>query len=81
MLTDSHGRKVNFKNTVIIMTSNIGAQILVNETSATRDPALREAVMKQVQGHFSPEFINRIGLKPWCLPSDDYNAIRFQTRL
>ena len=61
MLTDSHGRKVNFTNTVIIMTSNIGAQLLVDEAASATNPAVTEAVMGQVRSHFAPEFINRIG--------------------
>ena len=66
VLTDSHGRKVNFTNTVIIMTSNLGAQALVRDSASTRDPAVREAVMAQVRQHFSPEFINRIGEQAPC---------------
>jgi len=58
-LTDGQGRTVNFNNTLIIMTSNLGSQFLAagendNETQAN------EAVMAEVRGHFRPEFINRI---------------------
>jgi ATP-dependent Clp protease ATP-binding subunit ClpB len=61
-LTDSHGRKVDFTNTVIIMTSNLGAHVLANEHSSTKSPEVREGVMDQVRARFSPEFINRIGM-------------------
>ncbi len=61
-LTDSHGRTVDFKNTVIIMTSNLGSQFLLEGISAEgqlRDDA-RDQVMKTVKSHFRPEFLNRI---------------------
>jgi ATP-dependent Clp protease ATP-binding subunit ClpB len=55
--TDGQGRTVDFANTIIIMTSNIGSHLILEE----RDPAKRdEGVMKLVQQHFRPEFINRI---------------------
>ncbi|MBC7235468.1 MAG: ATP-dependent chaperone ClpB [Chloroflexi bacterium] len=58
-LTDGHGRVVNFKNTVIIMTSNVGSQ-WIGEL-AGRDPELmRERVMEAMRQHFRPEFLNRI---------------------
>uniref|UniRef100_A0A1D1ZY85 Clp R domain-containing protein n=1 Tax=Auxenochlorella protothecoides TaxID=3075 RepID=A0A1D1ZY85_AUXPR len=58
-VTDSQGRVVNFKNTVIIMTSNIGSATILE--SMERDPAdIKDAVTKQVRLHFRPEFINRI---------------------
>ncbi|WP_124040332.1 ATP-dependent chaperone ClpB [Neoactinobaculum massilliense] len=57
-LTDGQGRTVDFKNTILILTSNLGSQAL-------SDPALsadqkREAVMSEVRGHFKPEFLNRL---------------------
>ncbi len=62
-LTDSKGRTVDFTNTVIILTSNLGANFLLNcdETSPlhTREVA-REQVMVAVRSHFSPEFLNRL---------------------
>ncbi len=59
-LTDSQGRVVDFKNTVIIMTSNLGSQA-VRDLGENADPALvRETVMTAVGQHFRPEFINRI---------------------
>ncbi len=61
-LTDSKGRTVDFKNTVIIMTSNLGSQFLNTEAlrSAEDFTAAREQVMAVVQSHFKPEFLNRI---------------------
>jgi len=61
-ITDSQGHVVNFKNTVIIMTSNIGAPLLLN--GITADGRLREdardAVMGELRAHFRPEFLNRV---------------------
>ena len=62
-LTDSHGRTVNFRNTIIIMTSNIGSTYLLEgidaDTGRIRDEA-REAVMRELRAHFRPEFLNRL---------------------
>ncbi len=59
-LTDGQGRTVDFRNTVIIMTSNLGSD-RIQEYSRTGDmDAMRSAVMGVVQGHFRPEFLNRI---------------------
>ncbi len=61
-LTDSQGRTVDFKNTVIIMTSNIGSSALtegVTDTGEIREE-VREAVMKELRIHFRPEFLNRV---------------------
>ena len=56
-ITDSQGRTVDFKNTIIIMTSNIGSQYILNESNAEQ----REAkAMEALRGHFRPEFLNRI---------------------
>ncbi|MFJ2981778.1 MULTISPECIES: ATP-dependent chaperone ClpB [unclassified Pseudomonas] len=57
-LTDSHGRTVDFRNTVIVMTSNLGSA-QIQELVGDRD-AQRAAVMDAVGAHFRPEFINRI---------------------
>ncbi|MCG7208834.1 ATP-dependent Clp protease ATP-binding subunit [Streptomyces arenae] len=58
-LTDSQGRTVDFKNTVVIMTSNIGADRIL--AAGTEDYAkVREAVMPALQQHFRPEFLNRV---------------------
>ncbi|MCC6220424.1 MAG: ATP-dependent chaperone ClpB [Deltaproteobacteria bacterium] len=61
-LTDSQGRVVNFKNTVIIMTSNIGSEYLldgIDEKGEIRASA-RSTVMGQLRAHFRPEFLNRV---------------------
>ena len=56
-ITDGQGRTVDFRNTVIIMTSNIGSQFILNEPNAEQ----REAkAMEALRGHFRPEFLNRI---------------------
>jgi ATP-dependent Clp protease ATP-binding subunit ClpB len=58
-LTDGQGRTVDFKNTVIVMTSNLGSHMIMQ--MAGQDPALiREAVWGEVKAHFRPEFLNRI---------------------
>jgi ATP-dependent Clp protease ATP-binding subunit ClpC len=60
-LTDARGRTANFANTVIIMTSNLGAEVLLTATSAGRTvEELREPLMAIVRRHFRPEFLNRI---------------------
>lgn len=61
-LTDSKGRLVDFKNTVLIMTSNIGSQVLLDGvTSEGKLPeATKEQVLSMLRGHFKPEFLNRI---------------------
>ncbi|HEV7807206.1 MAG TPA: ATP-dependent chaperone ClpB [Solirubrobacteraceae bacterium] len=61
-LTDAQGRTVNFRNTVIIMTSNIGSLYLldgIDELGRIRDDA-RDQVFAELRGHFRPEFLNRI---------------------
>jgi ATP-dependent Clp protease ATP-binding subunit ClpB len=61
-LTDGQGRTVDFRNTVIVMTSNLGSQY-IQELSGQGDAAylqMKAAVMAAVQGHFRPEFINRL---------------------
>jgi len=58
-MTDGQGRTVDFKNTVIVMTSNLGSQRI--QSMDTDEPAVvKMAVMAEVRGHFRPEFINRI---------------------
>jgi ATP-dependent Clp protease ATP-binding subunit ClpB len=61
-VTDAQGRTVDFRNTVIIMTSNIGAEYLVTgaSTDADIDPETRERVMAELRAHFRPEFLNRV---------------------
>jgi len=61
-LTDSQGRTVNFKNSVVIMTSNIGSSYLlegIGENGEIDEP-VREQVMKELNHHFKPEFLNRV---------------------
>lgn len=60
-LTDSKGRTVNFKNTVIIMTSNIGSHYLLeNSADGELDNNVREMVMAELRRAFKPEFLNRV---------------------
>jgi ATP-dependent Clp protease ATP-binding subunit ClpB len=61
-LTDAQGRTVNFRNTVLIMTSNIGSQYLLEGVTAQAEitPEARELVMGELRHHFRPEFLNRI---------------------
>ena len=59
-LTDGHGRTVDFKNVVLIMTSNLGAEILANQPEGEDSNALRDGVMEVVKASFRPEFLNRI---------------------
>ena len=69
IITDSHGRRVNFKNSIIIMTSNAGAERIldakhlgfVTDNSADREhEEMKEGVMEEIKRFFRPEFINRI---------------------
>src|SRR3569623_2151621 len=59
-LTDGQGRMVDFRNTLIIMTSNIGAEFLVNQPEGEDTNAVRDQVMGMVRAHFRPEFLHRI---------------------
>ncbi len=60
-LTDSQGRTVDFKNTVLIMTSNIGSQhILDAQQSGAGYESMREVVLRDLRQHFRPEFLNRV---------------------
>jgi ATP-dependent Clp protease ATP-binding subunit ClpB len=59
-LTDGQGRTVSFKNTLIIMTSNIGAEYLVSQKDGEDSDAVREYVLAEVKLKFRPEFLNRI---------------------
>ncbi|PXW90837.1 ATP-dependent Clp protease ATP-binding subunit ClpB [Nitrosomonas sp. Nm84] len=58
-MTDGQGRTVDFKNTVIVMTSNLGSQ-MIQEMSGSPYESIKYAVMGEVKAHFRPEFINRI---------------------
>jgi ATP-dependent Clp protease ATP-binding subunit ClpB len=60
-LTDSHGHTVDFKNTVLIMTSNVGSQEIIESQQQDRPyEAMRNLVVTQVQQYFRPEFLNRV---------------------
>jgi ATP-dependent Clp protease ATP-binding subunit ClpB len=61
-LTDNQGRTVDFKNTIIIMTSNIGSPILIENTSSSGEipEDVRKRVMAELRAHFRPEFLNRV---------------------
>jgi ATP-dependent Clp protease ATP-binding subunit ClpB len=59
-LTDGQGRTVDFRNTLIIMTSNLGSEYLVNQPEGEDSDAVRGEVMEVVRGHFRPEFLNRV---------------------
>ena len=63
-VTDSQGRVVSFKNCILIMTSNIGSQFVLEGLNGDNDPhqkhERREKVMDAVRGHFRPEFVNRV---------------------
>ena len=61
-ITDSQGRTVDFKNTILIMTSNIGSEYLLNGINAQGDieEAAEKQVMNELRAHFRPEFLNRL---------------------
>lgn len=59
-LTDGQSRTVDFRNTLIIMTSNIGAEFLVSQPEGEDTGVVRDQVMGMVRAHFRPEFLNRI---------------------
>ena len=61
-LTDNQGRTVDFKNTIVIMTSNIGSNYLIDgiRQDGTVDPEVKQKVENEMKRHFRPEFLNRI---------------------
>jgi ATP-dependent Clp protease ATP-binding subunit ClpB len=59
-LTDSQGHLVDFRNTVIIMTSNLGSQDILDRSGRDEWPAVEAAVLAEMRRHFRPEFLNRI---------------------
>ncbi|MCD6337906.1 MAG: ATP-dependent chaperone ClpB [Verrucomicrobia bacterium] len=61
-LTDSHGRTVDFRNTIVIMTSNIGSPYLIENASQSGEipEPVRNRVMSELRAHFRPEFLNRV---------------------
>jgi ATP-dependent Clp protease ATP-binding subunit ClpB len=58
-MTDGHGRTVDFKNTVVVMTSNLGSQ-MIQQMAGDDYQVIKLAVMGEVRTHFRPEFVNRI---------------------
>jgi len=59
-LTDGQGRTVDFRNVLVIMTSNLGSELLVMQGEHEEVDAVRDGVMSIVRGHFRPEFLNRV---------------------
>jgi ATP-dependent Clp protease ATP-binding subunit ClpB len=59
-LTDGQGRTVDFSNTIVILTSNLGSQFLTNLADGQRVEDVEPQVMEIVRGHFRPEFLNRL---------------------
>ena len=59
-LTDGQGRTVDFRNTLIVMTSNLGSEYLVNQPEGQDTEAVRDQVMGEVRSAFRPEFLNRV---------------------
>ena len=59
-LTDGQGRTVDFRNVVIIMTSNLGSELLASQPEGQDSTAVRDEVMEVVRAHFRPEFLNRL---------------------
>jgi ATP-dependent Clp protease ATP-binding subunit ClpB len=60
-LTDGQGHAVDFRNTLIVMTSNLGADFLVNQPEGQDTDAVKDQVMAVVRVNFRPEFLNRVG--------------------
>ncbi|MBF0356536.1 MAG: ATP-dependent chaperone ClpB [Alphaproteobacteria bacterium] len=59
-LTDGHGRTIDFRNTLIVLTSNLGADILANQPEGEDSASVKEPVMEIVRASFRPEFLNRL---------------------
>lgn len=59
-LTDGQGRTVDFRNTLIVLTSNLGSDVLARQPDGQDSSAVREQVMAVVRGAFRPEFLNRL---------------------
>jgi ATP-dependent Clp protease ATP-binding subunit ClpB len=76
-LTDGQGRTVDFRNVLIVMTSNLGSEVLANQPAGQDSSAVRSQVMEAVRASFRPEFINRIDeiLLFHRLSRDDMSAI------
>lgn len=68
-LTDSHGRKVDFRNVTVVMTSNIGANVIAElppELTGS-EPAVQESIMEVVRGTLSPELLKWVFVSKYCL--------------
>ena len=59
-LTDGHGRTVDFRNTILVMTSNLGSEVFAEASESAMHGPLVDRVMTVVRGHFRPEFLNRL---------------------
>ena len=59
-LTDGQGRTVDFRNSLVIITSNLGSEYLIAQKPGEDSDAVRDEVMAVVRGHFRPEFLNRV---------------------
>lgn len=59
-LTDSHGRTVNFTNTIVVMTSNIGSQTIIDLAGKEDENEIRDRCLEALRGQFLPEFLNRV---------------------
>ncbi|MEC8819641.1 MAG: AAA family ATPase, partial [Pseudomonadota bacterium] len=59
-LTDSHGRTIDFKNSILVMTSNLGSDLIQNMAGNSGHENIKDSVMTMVSQHFRPEFLNRI---------------------
>ena len=70
-LTDGQGRTVDFKNTVIIMTSNLGSEIIQEETGHKSYDEIKEQLFQVLRSHFKPEFLNRIDETVMFHPLDE----------
>ncbi len=90
VLTDSTGRKVDFRNTIIIMTSNIGAKLISNNKNAmgfsentqnSTEKRIKDLVIKEVKEFFKPEFINRIDEMIVFNPLNDENIKEIALKL
>jgi ATP-dependent Clp protease ATP-binding subunit ClpB len=75
-LTDGQGRTVDFRNTVIVMTSNLGSQVIREMAGNSDYDTMKASVMEVVSGHFRPEFINRIDETIVFHPLDKANIRR-----
>lgn len=69
-ITDSQGRTVDFRNTVIVMTSNIGSEHILDVSGDdTQYETMRNRVMDALRSHFRPEFLNRVMIQFFSTPS------------